>query len=108
MSLFCSMDSWLTHQWLPPGGRLLYINEKTITQHFCVACKRDFVEDIESGERYAVRALVVDFTRLADEVNARWLTEPCPGEPVPSDEQDRKTHHAPSAGTSEAGRSSSS
>ena len=90
------MDSWLTHKWLPPEGRSLDINGKSITQHFCAACKRDFVEDASSGERYAVHALVLDFTRLADEVNARWLTDPCPGMPLPSDEQDRKTAHIPS------------
>jgi len=78
------MDPWLTHKWLPPEGRPLAINGKSITQHFYVACKREFVEDTSAGERYAVHALVLDFTRLADEVNARWLTEPCPGMPVPS------------------------
>ena len=73
------MDPWLTHKWLPPEGRHFDINGKSITQHFYVVGKWEFVEDTSSGERSAVHVIVHDFTRLAEEVNARWLTEPCAG-----------------------------
>ena len=55
----------------------------------CEECGRDFVEDVESGEQYAVNASTFDFDRLADEVSDKWLSDPCPKRLVDRDTQDR-------------------
>jgi hypothetical protein len=92
------MDSWSTHQWVTSDHRHLNIRGQWVRQHFCVACERDFVELVESGQRHAVYTSAFDFERLPDEVSARWLREPCPGKPTESDEQDRKMRQGPSMG----------
>jgi hypothetical protein len=33
---------------------------------------------------------ILSFQRLDDEVTRRWLSEPCPGKRLPSDDEDRK------------------
>jgi hypothetical protein len=40
--------------------------------------------------RHAVYASVLCFYRLDDEVTQRWLSEPCPGKRLASDDEDRK------------------
>jgi hypothetical protein len=44
----------------------------------------------ESGAFYAVYTSTFCFHRLDAEVTARWLSEPCPGEHLPGDGDDRK------------------
>jgi hypothetical protein len=56
-----------------------------------VACGRDYIEYADSGERFAVHVGAVDFDQLAAEVTARWVSEPCPGSPLDTDDEDRKT-----------------
>jgi hypothetical protein len=58
---------------------------KPLIQHRCSRCKRDFVEDASTGERYAVYVSVFSFRRLPDPVSRQWLGEPCPGAPLPLD-----------------------
>jgi hypothetical protein len=85
------MDSWSSHAWLPPQGRPLEIKGLTL-QHFqCEFCRRDFVEKMESGERYAVKVLAFGFDRLSDQVTARWMRTPCPHYPPVDDDEDRHT-----------------
>ena len=43
-----------------------------------------------SGARHAVYASVFCFYRLDDKVTERWLNEPCPGERLKSDGDDRE------------------
>ncbi len=51
----------------------------------CSRCRRDFVEDALTGERYAVYVSVFSFRRLPDPISSQWLAEPCPGAPLPFD-----------------------
>jgi hypothetical protein len=46
-----ALDSWSTHRWVPPLGRVLNINGQALRHMRCDACKRDFVEEIGSGQR---------------------------------------------------------
>jgi hypothetical protein len=55
----------------------------------CEDCGRDFVEDAQSAEQYAVNPSTFDFDRLADEVSTRWLSEPCPKKMLDADAHDR-------------------
>jgi hypothetical protein len=88
-------DAWNSHDWtrrrieIEPGKPLLH--------HRCTRCRRDFVEEVSSGERYAVHVSAFRFDRLSDEITARWLSEPCPKSQTASDEDDRTRFH--SAGT---------
>lgn len=82
-------EFWKTHESferqleLEPGREQLH--------RHCRRCGRDIVEDLWSNERYAAYAAIFHFERLATEVTARWLYEPCPGRPLDSDENDRKS-----------------
>jgi hypothetical protein len=85
------MDYSSTHQWVPPEGRALEIEGKDLKHHRCDACKRDFLEEVASGERYAVKVFTFSFERLSAEVSDRWLRSPCPRHPPVDDEEDRRT-----------------
>jgi hypothetical protein len=61
-----------------------------VVQHHCGRCGRDIVTVLSSGARHAVYASVLCFYRLDDEVTERWLNEPCPGERLQSDGDDRE------------------
>jgi hypothetical protein len=84
------MESWSTHRWLPPLGRVLEIKGQTLKHFQCEICKRDFVEEMESGERYAVNVGTFDFERLSDEVTDRWVRTPCREHPPVDDAEDRR------------------
>ena len=79
-------DVWNSHKWSSARGRQIEIEPgKPLTQHRCSRCKRDFVEDASTGERYAVYVSVFSFRRLPDPVSRQWLLELCPGAPLPYD-----------------------
>jgi hypothetical protein len=83
------MDFWSAHKCIPAEGRLVQIRGRAFKHCRCEECSRDFVEDVESGDQYAVNPSTFDFDRLADDVNTRWLSEPCPKKVLESDNQDR-------------------
>ena len=83
------MDFWSAHKCIPPDGRLVQVSGKAFRHCRCEDCGRDFVEDVESGEQFAVNVSTFAFDRLIDEVSDRWLSEPCPKKPVDRDVQDR-------------------
>jgi len=83
------MDSWSTHRWIPSDGRVVKIKGRLFKHFLCEDCKRDFVDELWSGERYAAIVLVFGFERLADEVTRRWLASSCPPKPPAGDEEDR-------------------
>ena len=79
-------DVWNSHKWSSARGRQVEIESgKPLIQHRCSRCKRDFVEDASTGERYAVYVSVFSFRRLPDPVSRQWLLELCPGAPLPYD-----------------------
>src|SRR5579862_3078870 len=59
---------------------------EAVIQNHCGRCGRDIVTVLSSGARHAVYASAFCFYRLAREVTQRWLTEPCPGERLPTDD----------------------
>jgi hypothetical protein len=79
-------DVWNSHQWSNPQGRSVEIEPgKQLVQHHCMRCRRDFVEDPPTGERYAVYVSVFQFRKLPDLITRQWLSELCPGAPLPYD-----------------------
>ncbi len=79
-------DAWNTHNWTSAEGRKVELEPgKPLIQHHCSRCRRDFVEDPQAGERYAVHVSVFRFRRLPDSVTKRWIGEMCPGAPLPQD-----------------------
>jgi hypothetical protein len=83
------MDFWSRHKCIPPEGRLVDVRGKAFRHCLCTQCGRDFVEEVESAEQYAVNVSAFDFDRLADDVSDRWLNEPCPKRRLGSDAHDR-------------------
>ena len=79
-------DAWNSHHWVSVRGRQIEIElGKQLIQHHCSRCRRDFVEDPPTGERYAVYVSVFRFRKLPDLITKQWLAELCPGAPLPSD-----------------------
>jgi hypothetical protein len=77
---------WNSHQWAGAQGRRVEIEPgRTLIQHHCSRCRRDFIEDLLTGERYAVYVSVFRFRKLPDLISRRWLGELCPGAPLPYD-----------------------
>ena len=66
--LLMDRDAWNSHEWSAPEGRQVEIEAgKPLIQRHCTRCKRDFVENIASGERHA---MVFVFFRLAAHITA--------------------------------------
>ena len=79
-------DAWNTHNWSSAEGRKVEIEAgRPLIQRHCSRCRRDFVEDPATAERYAVHVSVFRFDRLPDSVSKRWIGEMCPGAPLPQD-----------------------
>lgn len=84
-------DAWNSHDWtrrrieIEPGKPLLH--------HRCTRCRRDIVEEVSTGERYAVHVSAFRFDRLSDEITARWLIETCAKSQPASDDDDRTRFH---------------
>ena len=79
------------HRWHERSEAHLKIESgAAVVQHHCGQCGRDIVTVLSSGARHAVYASVLYFYRLNDEVTQRWLSEPCPGKRLASDDEDRK------------------
>jgi hypothetical protein len=79
-------DAWNSHDWTSATGRKVEVEPgKPLVQHHCARCRRDFVEDTPTGERYAVYVSVFSFRKLPDPISKRWLDERCPGAPLPID-----------------------
>jgi hypothetical protein len=83
------MNFWQTHKCIPSEGRPVKIGGKSLRHCRCELCGRDFVEDADSGEQYAVNVNVFGFDRLAQDVSDRWLSQRCPEKPAATDEADR-------------------
>ena len=82
--------AWESHSWMI--CRTLELDpEITLIQHTCRACGRNFVDEMRSGNLYAVHLGAARFNRLSDETTNRWLAEPCPGKRIESDAVDLKS-----------------
>jgi hypothetical protein len=79
-------DAWNSHKWSSAHGRRVQIEPgKELIQHHCSRCRRDFVEDPLTGERHAVYVSVFQFRKLPDPITRQWLSDLCPGAPLPYD-----------------------
>jgi hypothetical protein len=79
-------DARNSHKWSSANGRRIEIEPgKPLVQRRCSRCRRDFIEDPATGERYAVYVSVFRFRKLPDLITKQWLGELCPGAPFPYD-----------------------
>jgi hypothetical protein len=81
-----SVPIWHTHDW---RERRLELEGKPLLHYQCSRCRRDFVEDLSTNERYAVYVSIFQFVRLPNEVSGRWLTDRCPTSTLETDDNDR-------------------
>jgi hypothetical protein len=87
------MDSHLWSDGATP--RQLNHDGRTIMHHRCLRCGRDFAQGFDGLFHWeAVYVGVTRIERLSDNVTARWLGEACPGELLPSDNDDRAERRA--------------
>jgi hypothetical protein len=84
-------DEWNGHKWVEPNGRHLHLVQGGLgVQWRGHSCAREFLIIETSGEPLAVHSLITRFSRLTDDVTKRWIEQPCPGERLALDDQDRK------------------
>jgi hypothetical protein len=75
-------DAWNSHEWSAQEGHQVEIEAgKPLIQRHCTRCKRNFVENIASGERHAVYVSVFSMRKLPDSTTKQWLVDLCPGAP---------------------------
>jgi hypothetical protein len=80
--LLMDCDAWNSHEWSAQDGRQVEIEAgKPLIQRHCTRCKRNFVENIASGERHAVYVSMFSFRKLPDSTTKQWLVDLCPGAP---------------------------
>jgi len=84
------ISAWKSHAWI--ARQLKFVPGAPLIQHICANCGRNFVEEIRTGNQYAVRVGVIRFNRLSEETTARWLADSCPGRRLESDKADLETH----------------
>jgi len=77
-----------THRW-SENPRQFTQNGKTIILRQCARCRRDFALGLDGASWNAVHLGVFKVVVLAEDVNDRWLHEPCPEERSPLDDVDR-------------------
>jgi hypothetical protein len=64
-------------------------NGKTILHHRCTRCARDFAQGLNGAGCRRFTSECCASKLLAQCVNRRWLTEPCPKRLLPADNGDR-------------------
>jgi hypothetical protein len=90
-------DALHTHLWSDGSAAPPPVEQdgRSILHHRCVRCWRDFAQGIDGT--YAWQAAYIGVIRvelLGQSVNERWLSEPCPGEPLAADDEDRATRRS--------------
>src|SRR5262245_9886724 len=82
---------WQAHRWRQRNSLQLRIGAGTsVTHRQYVKCGRDFLVDPVSARSHAVFVSGISFHLLDAAVPAKWVTESCPGEHLPNDDEDRK------------------
>jgi len=82
-------SSWNTHDWV--SRRLNLVPGHTLIAHVCHECGRSFVDELSTGERYAVHVSIFKLHRLSDEVTSKWGSEECPAKHMMADDADRRS-----------------
>jgi hypothetical protein len=83
------LSPWNTHSWIT--SRLEFVPGRPLFQQICDKCARAFIDEVSTGQRYAVHISVFKLQRLSEEVTAQWLSEKCPGELQMADQAARQT-----------------
>jgi hypothetical protein len=87
-------DAFDSHLWFGQTPRTITQNGKTILHLRCVRCGRDFAQGLNGPGWHAAYLGILRIELLAESVNRRWLTEPCPKQLMPADGDDRAMRHA--------------
>ena len=70
-----------THQW---AKQEVSIKGRQFLHRRCQICERDFARALGEEEIWrAVHVGVLSFDFLDDEITQRWVSEDCPGRPLP-------------------------
>ena len=83
------LSPWNTHNWIT--RRLNLVPGHTLIEHVCHECGRSFVDELSTGERYAVHVSIFKLHRLSDEVTSKWLSDNCPAARMIADDADRRS-----------------
>jgi hypothetical protein len=71
-----------THLW---SEQQVSINGRTFFHRQCQICDRDFARSRDDGEWRAVHIGVLSLDFLDDKTTKRWVSEDCPGRPLPEE-----------------------
>jgi hypothetical protein len=90
-------DALHTHLWSDGSTAPPPVEQygRSILHHRCVLSWRDFAQGIAGTFDWQAATSELSESRLlGPEVNERWLSEPCPGERVPPDDEYRATRRS--------------
>ena len=79
------------HTW---SHREVHFKGRTYCHRHCQNCGRDFAMQKGAEEWTAVYVGIFDFAPLEQDVNFRWLSEPCPGHRMPEDRNENRCRRA--------------
>ena len=63
---------------------------RAYSHRHCQTCGRDFASQKGTDDWNAVYVGTFDFTPLEEDVNLRWLAEPCPERRMPEDQNENR------------------
>ena len=90
---------------LPDGHvwrrRELDIDGEEYSQRHCQNCGRDFVTKTRLEQWHAVYVGVFEFIPLEQDMNSRWLNEPCPGRRLPEEYNELRSRKPLTGGDAE-------
>jgi hypothetical protein len=75
------------HRWL---RRQVQIGGRTFFHRQCLVCRRDFARASDDAEWRAVHVGVLAFDLLEEETTRRWVSEDCPGRPLPGEQNSER------------------
>ena len=97
-----------THLWSDREiPHVIHQDGRTVYHHRCVLCGRDFGQGLNGGGWHAIYVGILRIEMLAENVDARWMGDDCPGEPLwDQDQEDRATRRVQMSSHSKVARSS--
>ena len=82
-------DALRTHSFSETLPHIIKQDGRTVSHRRCLRCGRDFAQGLDGAGWQAVYVGVLRVELLAESVNRRWLTEECPMQLLPADNDDR-------------------
>ena len=75
------------HRW---SRRQVQIDGRTFFHRQCLVCRREIAKPSDDAEWRAVHLGVLEFDLLDEGTTRRWVSEDCPGRPLPGEQNSER------------------